>query len=225
MACLYPDTHLLGLPVELRELIYDQLTADSPRLHMWDKETALHLSAPCTPPISLLLTHPVLRDEAPAHFHRTSTVCLHIDAYACSRLASLSPFTEALRSNSYLLQAQRLELRPTLNAGAERLAEAMVCAVSVLERLPKLKTVTVSWAEVLVAVYSQLWRPPIYKVMALRPLESLVGKVELVCGSCICPPPLDKERQRVGLEMTMRAIIGRGARSNRHAEKVVQAGK
>lgn len=61
----YPDAHLLGLAIEILDLIFDELAALSPG-SLWFKGTQLHISATSPPPLPLLLAHSKLHAEASA---------------------------------------------------------------------------------------------------------------------------------------------------------------
>lgn len=207
MATTYPPAHLLGLPLELREAIYEHLTADTETLHLWDRKCALHLSAARTFPPSLLQAHPVLHQEALAHFYRTGSVTLHVDAYAFACLRNTNAYTIALQHCHYLQRTRSLDLRPTLNASIEFLRDAMQLTVPVLLSPPfAVKKVAITWAEAKVHVTHRAWRPWAYKGIALEPLWGLLGRVEIKCNGAINPPPATAELEDQGLRRFVDAI-------------------
>ena len=196
----YPQAHLLGLPIELRDIIYDHLASTSKVLHIWDRKTALHLSTSHAPLPSLLQAHPILHREALAHFHRTQCITLHVDAFAFACLSNPKSYANTLRECHYVRNARELDLRPTLNASITFLSDAMDLAVpTLLSSCPSLKTVRVTWAESIPHPIARNWRPWVYKQVSLMPLWDLLGRVELVYGGVINAPPAAIEEQEQGL--------------------------
>lgn len=186
----YAQAHLLGLPLELREAIYDTLTADTKTLHLWDRNDALHLSAACTPPLALLQTHSQLNQEALAHCSRTRPITLHVDSDAFACLDDTALYFRAIQNCHYVRNTRVLELRPTLNASVDFLSQAMKLTMHVLlSPSVGIERVVVTWAESLTTPFQISWRPWAYKQAALMPLWDLVGKIELVCGGCVNAPP------------------------------------
>jgi hypothetical protein len=208
MTVTYPPAHLLGLPVELREFIYDYLTADGEILHLKDDRGALHLSTAYAPPLSLLQTHSALHREALVHFYRTSGLTLHVDTWAFAKLQDPNDYITTLQSCHYLTHARNLELRLTMNAHVDFLAQAVKLTVPLLlSHCKELKTVTVTWAETVQYLMQRSWRPWAYKSPALEPLWDLAGKVEIKCGGVINAPPATAELQERGLKRSLDAIL------------------
>jgi hypothetical protein len=209
----YPNAHLLGLPLELRELIYDFL-AQEPTV-LWQKSTPLHVSATSPPPVELLLTHSLLYDEILPHFYRNSTVTLHIDAFDAAKSPDGdTSFRDALATCRHIKQTRTIELRPRLTAGVEFLTAEVDTAVTVLLQEAKgLQTLVVSWAEV-PKQFLGTWRPWAYKATALASLERFIGKVEVVAGKVDTPPPRTAENEQKGLDRVVAMIVAEGERTD-----------
>lgn len=196
----YPDTHLLGLPFEILDQILDELAVLSPG-KLWQKNTYLQISAESPPPLALLCAHSKLHAEALRHFYEHTTIVLQVNAYDAAKRSPLHTiYGQLLRGCPHIQRVRRLELRPCLNAGVEFLEPEMreACLV-LLKYATELKTVEIGWAEAAQTVFGS-WRPWPYKAKALDPIRLLVGKVELVVGEVVMPPPRFKEREQAGLE-------------------------
>jgi hypothetical protein len=209
----YPEAHLLGLPRELRELIYDFLAAEA--THRWQKNTPLHVAATSPPPVGLLAAHSQLYTEATTHFYRHTTITLHIDAFeAAKSLDGDTTFRDALTVCPHIKQARIIELRPRLTAGVEFLIGVVDVAVTILlQEAKELQTVIVGWAEKPKS-FIETWRPWEYKAIALDSLERLVGKVDITAGEAEVPPPRTAEREQKGLERAVARVIAQGKRLN-----------
>jgi hypothetical protein len=208
----YPDAHLLGLPCELRELIYHFL-AKEPTV-LWQKNTPLHVSATSPPPVELLLANSLLYTELLPHFYRHTTITLHVDAIdAIKSLDGDTTFCNALTACRHIKQTRTIELRPRMNAGVEFLVGEVDTAVTVLLQEAKgLRILVVSWAEAPRRLLGT-WRPWAYKAIALDSLKRFEGKVEIVAGEVDTPPPSTAEKEQKGLERTVAMIIAEGERT------------
>jgi hypothetical protein len=213
----YPDAHFLGLPRELRELVYNFL-ADEPTL-LWQKHTPLYVTATSPPPVELLLTHSLLYAEVVPHFYRHSAITLHIDAFdAVKSQDGDNTFRDALAACPHIRQTRTMQLCPRMNAGVEFLVGEVDIAVTVLlQEAKELRTLIVSWSEVPKA-FIGTWRPWAYKAIALHPLKRFIGKVNIVAGEVKVPPPRTVEREQKGLERAVAMLIADGQTMNTSAE-------
>lgn len=204
----YPDAHLLGLPFEILDQILSDLSALSPN-RSCQKNTRLHISAPSPPPLPLLLAHSKLRAEALRHFYEHATIVLQINAYDAAKRSPLHTiYGQLLRECPHVPRVRKLEIRPCLNAGVEFVEpEIREACLVLLKNATELKTVTIGWAEAAQTVYGS-WRPWAYKAMALDPIRLLVGRVELLVGEVVMPPPRFKEQEQAGLEKAFARVIG-----------------
>jgi hypothetical protein len=210
---MYPDAHLLGIPVEVRELIYDFLT-DEPR-KFWHKNTTLHVSASNPPPLELLLAHRTFYNELLAHFYRNTILTLHIDAWeAASSHDEGNAFRDTLTAYPHTKRARAIEIRPRLNACVSNVKDHLEPAVSfLLVEAKELRTVIVGWSEQ-PQRFLGVWRPWAYKAAALDPLKRLVGKLKIECGNVAVPPPSTAESEQAGLERAVERMIVEGEKEN-----------
>ncbi|KIW04190.1 uncharacterized protein PV09_04499 [Verruconis gallopava] len=208
MAVNYPAAHLLSLPLELRETIYDYLAEDRPVLHLKDDSGSLHLSAAHTQPLNLLQAHPLLCEEALSHFHRTQRLTIHVDAFAFAKLGNQNAYRHALQSNRYVQRSRNIEIRYVMNAHVDFLVEAIKHVVATLI-LPtsNAKSVTITWAEVLNHVFQRTWRPWACKIPALEPLWDLLDHVDVQCGGVVNAPPATAELQNNGFTRSFNTIL------------------
>jgi hypothetical protein len=216
MPSQYPDAHLLGLPRELRELIYDYL-AEEPSL-LWQQNTPLHITATSPPPFELLLTNSLLYAEILPHFYRHTTITLHVDAFdAIKSQDGDTTFREALVACPHIKQTRTIELCPRMNAGVEFLMEEVDVAVTILiQEAKELRTIIVGWSEVPKG-FLMTWRPWVYKVTALNSLKRVVGKVDIVAGRVKVPPPRTAGKEQKGLEKAVAMIVAEGKNLNADA--------
>jgi hypothetical protein len=205
----YPDAHLLGLPRELREIIYDFL-AEDPTL-LWQKNTPLHVTANSPPPVELLLAHSLLYAETIPHFYRHTTITVYLDAFdAIKSQDGDTTFRDALVACPHIKQTRTIELCPRMNAGVEFLVAEMDVAVTVLLQEAKaLRTLIVGWSEV-PRGFIPTWRPWAYKAIALDSLKRFIGKVDIVAGEVKDPPPRNGDSDQKGLERAVAMILADG---------------
>lgn len=208
-AVSYPDAHLLSLPRELREQIYDHLAEHI--VTQWQKNTPLHISASSPPSLSLILAHRRLYTEALAHFYRRTTLTIDIDAFDAVQSykhTGTSEFQTNLSAYPHLKFARTIELRPRMNAGVEVLRHDVDAAVTVLlEEAKELKTVIVGWSETPITFLGS-WRPWPYKAPALEPLRRLVGRWKIEVGEAVIPPPRTAEKEQEGLRRVVEMVVG-----------------
>ncbi|KAF2434255.1 hypothetical protein EJ08DRAFT_693798 [Tothia fuscella] len=205
---IYPDAHLLGLPREIRELIYNFLTDSHPPAEFYHKNVPLEISATNPPPLSVLLTHRTLFSEFLHHFKIHTTLTIHIDAYSSAKRLDDDPtLYNELIIYHHIKSTRTIELRPRLNAGYEHIKRDLDVVVTVLlKEARELRTVIVGWGEMTMG-FMGLWRPWCYKAPALGPVRGLVGVVEVVCGKVVMPPPSSAVKEQEGLERAVRLLI------------------
>jgi hypothetical protein len=210
---MYPDAHLLGIPVEVRELIYDFLTDEPTKL--WHRNTPIHVSASAPPPLEVLLAHRTLYNELLPHFYRRTILTLHIDAYDAAKSDDEgNAFRAVLAAYPPIKHTRVIEIRPRLNACVSNMKDHLDPAISVLlTEAKELRTVIVGWSEQ-PQFFMACWRPWPYKAAALEPLKRLVGKVKIECGKVAVPPPTVAEMEQAGLEREVEKMIVRGEEEN-----------
>lgn len=206
---LYPDTHLLGLPIEILDLILDELAALSPA-SLWLKKTQLHISATSPPPLTLLLSHSKLHAEALRHFYEHTTIVLHVDTFdAAQRFPEHHKYGQLLRECSHISRMRKLELRPLLNAGVEFLEpEVREACLVLLDIAKELQYIYLGWSEV-PKLFLGGWRPWAYKGRALMPLQMLRGRVTMQLIGVTTPPPRFAGMENIGLLRAFQRMVGK----------------
>ncbi|TLD32231.1 hypothetical protein E2P81_ATG05207 [Venturia nashicola] len=205
----YPDAHLLGLPLEILDLIFDELASLSSN-RLWLKNTWLRITAVSPPSLSLLLAHSKLYAEALRHFYEHTTIVLHVNAFdAAQRSPEHAHYSSLLLQCPHIMRMRKLELRPLLNAGVEFLEpEIQEACVVILEMAKELEYIYVGWSEV-PKHFLGGWRPWAYKRRALMPLRLLRGRFTMQVVEVTTPPPRFAGMENVGLLRAFQRMVGK----------------
>lgn len=205
----YPDAHLLGLPLEILDLIFDELAVLSPG-SLWLKSTQLRITATSHPPLSLLLAHRKLHAEALRHFYEHTTIVLQVDAFdAAQRSPEHKLYGQLLRECSLISSMRKLELRPLLNAGIDFLElEIREACLVLLEMAKELEYIYVGWSEVPRHLLGG-WRPWAYKRRALMPLKMFRGQFTMQVVEATTPPPRSASMENLGLLRAFQSMVGK----------------
>ncbi|KAJ4986912.1 hypothetical protein SVAN01_07590 [Stagonosporopsis vannaccii] len=195
-----PTSSFLRFPTELRYLIYDQLCPLIPHSHPYAQPSPIAAIDTTGPPISLLLVNHALHEEIRAYYFKRCTFRFVAQSFSHAKNLRGNMHLGSLAIVRNMRKVEVLLLPGTMRAGRDTqgggIGQGMSAAwledqVGLLrDEAGALRSVTVSVRRV---SWNHGWCVLEEMEALLRPLKTLMGRVEFRVGEVMGPGDIEEE--------------------------------